>query len=84
MKKINLKLRFKNKVVLAALLTAALSFIYDVLNILGITPAIPEGQVMEYIEMVLTLLVIMGVITDPTTSGLKDSGQAMSYKEPRK
>ncbi|HFU9652545.1 TPA: phage holin, partial [Streptococcus agalactiae] len=32
----------------------------------------------------VTLLVLLGVVTDPTTEGLSDSEQALNYHEPKK
>jgi len=29
-------------------------------------------------------MVILGVVNDPTTEGIKDSDQAMTYTEPKK
>lgn len=34
-------------------------------------------------EAVITLLVLLGVVTDPTTSGISDSTKAMSYTKPK-
>lgn len=82
--KLNLKLRFKNKVVLFALLTAVVTFVYQILGIVGITVPISENQIIEWISTILNLLVIAGVITDPTTAGIKDTTQVMEYTEPRK
>ncbi len=33
---------------------------------------------------VFAVLVILGVVTDPTTAGVSDSKQAMTYTEPKK
>lgn len=34
--------------------------------------------------VVMAVLSFIGVLTDPTTKGLKDSEQALTYKEPKK
>lgn len=81
--KIKWKLRFQNKFVLAALVSAVVTFIYQILGVLGITPAISEKQIVEWAGMVLNLLVVLGIITDPTTAGLDDSEQVMLYDKPR-
>lgn len=83
MKKINWKLRLKNKTTLLALLTALVAFIYQVCAALNIVPAIPETTVMNGIKMVLTLLVALGVVVDPTTAGIEDSERAMKYSKPK-
>jgi phi LC3 family holin len=83
-KKMNLKLRFKNKIVLGALLTTIVTLVYQVLSIAGITPPVSESQVVEWIGIVLNALVVLGVLTDPTTAGVGDTSQVMEYTEPRK
>lgn len=42
------------------------------------------SNISEIVNTILTLLVLLGVITDPTTKGISDSGQALDYAEPRK
>jgi phi LC3 family holin len=83
-KKMNLKLRFKNKIVLGALLTTIVTLVYQVLSIAGVTPPVSESQVVEWIGIVLNALVVLGVLTDPTTAGVGDTSQVMEYTEPRK
>lgn len=81
--KINLKLRFKNKTVLMALIAAFATFVYQVLGILGITPSISEETIVEWVGILLNLLVGLGILVDPTTAGLDDSETVMGYTEPR-
>ena len=33
---------------------------------------------------IMAILTVVGIINDPTTAGIKDSAQALSYYEPRK
>ena len=33
---------------------------------------------------IMAILTVVGIINDPTTSGIKDSSQALAYYEPRK
>lgn len=79
---INIKLRFKNKVTLLALIAATVSFIYTILGIFEIVPPISEEQIMQGAAALINLLVLLGVVVDPTTAGIKDSDQAMQYEEP--
>lgn len=81
--KINLKLRFKNKTVLLALVTAVIAFVYQILGIIGITPGISESQVVELVGVIINFLGLIGILTDPTTAGFNDSTQALEYGEPR-
>jgi phi LC3 family holin len=79
---INFKLRLKNKVTLLALIGATASFIYTVLGIFDIVPPISKEQLMQGAAALVNLLVMLGVLVDPTTSGIRDSDRAMEYDEP--
>lgn len=41
------------------------------------------NQLKEIVNLVFVLLALLGVVTDPTTAGVGDSQQAMSYKTPK-
>lgn len=77
----NLKLRFKNKATLVALISAAVIFVYQIFAIIGITPKVSEDVVMQIVGLILNALVGLGILVDPTTPGVKDSVNAMSYAE---
>ena len=81
--KINWILRLKNKPVLTALIAAVVAFVYQVLAIVGITPAVSEIQVVEWAGLIVNLLVFVGIVTDPSTAGVKDTSTVMDRKEPR-
>ena len=74
---INLKLRLQNKVTLMAILGA----IFLLAQQLGIK--LPSN-IVDIANTAVTLLVLLGVVTDPTTKGLSDSEQALNYHEPKK
>lgn len=73
---INLKLRLKNKVTLAALISA----VFIMLGQFGLE--IPHN-IQEGVNTLLNIVVILGIVTDPTTKGIGDSEQALNYNEPR-
>lgn len=75
--KINWKLRFKNKATLAAIIATAILLAQQ----LGLK--LPDN-INDVANTALTLLVLLGVVSDPTTHGISDSGQALDYAEPRK
>lgn len=77
----NLKLRFKNKATLVALASSLIAFIYQILGILGITAPIAQDAVSQLVGIILNILVTVGVLVDPTTKGIGDSVNAMSYEE---
>lgn len=81
--KINWKLRFQNKVTLTAIVLAVIGLVYQFLGIAGYVPAISQETIVQLAGAVINLLVLLGIVVDPTTSGASDSEQAMSYDEPR-
>ena len=80
---INWKVRFQNKTFLTGLISLVVVFIYDLLQLLEIAPAVTQSAVMQVAEGILTILGMVGVIADPTTAGLSDSQQAMAYETPK-
>ena len=73
--KINWKVRLKNKTWLLAFLGAIAAFIYQIMGMLDIVPA-------QVIGIVVNLLVALGIVQDPTTTGLSDSSRALDYSSP--
>ena len=80
---INWKIRFQNKTFLTGLISLVVVFIYDLLQLLGIAPVVTQSAVMQVAEGILTILGMLGVIADPTTAGLSDSRQALTYTSPK-
>ncbi|MFB3175094.1 phage holin [Staphylococcus pseudintermedius] len=81
--KINWKLRFKNKAVLTSLLSAVLLFVKQVTEIFGIDVSTQLEQVSGVVGAILMLLTGLGILVDPTTKGVSDTGIAHTYDEPR-
>ena len=79
----NWKLRFQNPATLTALIAALVAFVYQVLSIMGITTTIDQSFFVQLGGVVVTLLVALGVIVDPTTAGIEDSEKALSYEKPK-
>lgn len=80
--KINWKVRFKNKTWLLAFLGALVTFIYQILGMLGVVSPISEDLATQIIGIVVNLLVALGIVQDPTTTGMSDSTRALSYDCP--
>lgn len=80
---INWKLRFRNKVTLTAIILGAVALIYQLLGLADIVPAVNESQIAQIAVMVIDLLVLLGVVVDPTTEGISDSAQALGYPVPK-
>lgn len=81
---INWKLRFQNKVSLTAIVLAVIALVYQVLGICGIVPAVSQDTMIQLAGAVINLLVLLGIVVDPTTEGLSDSQRAMEYEKPNK
>ena len=64
----DLKKRLKNKVWLMTFIGA----IYMLLEALGIHIA---ENIPQVVEIIIMMLVMLGVVIDPTTEGVKDGGQ---------
>ena len=74
---INWKLRFKNKATLLAIASTVILLAQQ----LGLK--LPDN-IADIVNTFLTLLVLLGVISDPTTEGIGDSPNALTYTEPKK
>lgn len=82
--KINWKVRLRNKTFLASLLALTITFVYDLLAMLGVTPSMDENALLTIVDTVLKVLALIGVVMDPTTQGVGDSERAMTYDTPAK
>ena len=80
---INWTLRFKNKVTLTAIVVQVIAIIYAMLGVFNIVPSLGENVVLDIAYMVIELLCLLGIVVDPTTEGLSDSEQALTYIVPR-
>lgn len=81
--KINWKVRLKNGYFLMSLAALVVGFVYDILTLVGVAPAVDENALLAAVKAVLTVLSMVGVVTDPTTKGVGDSEQALTYTEPK-
>ena len=80
--KLNWKVRFKNKVWLGSFFSLVVGFVYSLLALFDVFPAITQNLVVQLLNQLLTFLGLIGVIVDPTTAGLEDSDRAMGYEDP--
>lgn len=80
---INLKVRLRNPVFWATIIPALLAFIYSVLGAFDVVPAVAESEVVNIITAIISALTTIGVLNDPTTAGISDSEQAMTYAKPK-
>lgn len=80
---INWKVRLRSGAFWAGLISLVLTLVYTVLNMAGIVPQFDQKQIMDIVVMILQIPAFIGVITDPTTKGIGDSEQAMTYQKPK-
>ena len=83
MKSINWKVRFKSKTFWVAILSAVILFINNVTQAIGVDYTSQLEQFSNGVNGLLAVLVAFGVIQDPTTKGIKDSGIVQTYTNPR-
>ena len=83
--KINWKVRVKNKVFWTALVPALLLLIQVVAAVFGVTLDLGDlgTKLLDVVNAVFSVLVILGIVADPTTNGMSDSAQAMTYDIPK-
>ena len=83
---INWIARIKNKSFWLSFIPAVLLFIQAVAAVFGFTLDFGElgNQLLSVVNALFAVLAILGIVTDPTTAGISDSKQALTYTEPKK
>lgn len=80
---INWKVRFRNKKWVTFFVGQVLAFVYATCASLGIELPIPENTATKVAIAFIGILGLLGVVIDPTTKGMGDSDQAMTYTRPK-
>lgn len=82
---INWKVRINNKTFWITIIPAIVLLIQSIANVFGISLDLSEASVklIQVVEAAFVVLTILGVVNDPTTAGISDSKQAMTYEEPK-
>lgn len=82
----NWKVRLKNKYFWISIIPALILVIESVAKCFGVTLDMTDLQnnLISVVNAIFVVLVIIGVVNDPTTDGLSDSNQAMTYETPKK
>lgn len=80
----NWKVRFKNKNFWMAFIPALALVAQAVAAVFGYMLNLETlvGKLVAVVDAVFALLVILGIVNDPTTAGFGDSERAKSYTEP--
>lgn len=85
MKNINWAVRIKNKAFWLAVIPAVLLLAQTVAAVFGYSLDLGEigNRLIAVVNAVFGVLVVLGVVVDPTTAGISDSKQARGYNFPK-
>ena len=85
MRKINWKVRIKNKTFWITMIPVMVLLLKAVLSLMGFTTETYalEEWITQLIDAAFILLGIIGIVADPTTAGVTDSEQALTYEAPK-
>lgn len=83
---VNWLVRIKNKAFWVTLIPAVLLLVQVIAAVFGFTLDLGElgNKLIDVVNAVFAVLAILGIVTDPTTAGVSDSTQALTYTEPKK
>ena len=81
---INWKVRLLNKTFWLTLVPALALLLQTFLAVFNVKIELGEtiDKLLVFINALFVVLVIVGVVNDPTTSGISDSTRAMTYERP--
>ena len=81
---INWKVRFSNKAFWIAFIPALLLLAQVIAAVFGYTLDLGDlgNKLLAVVNALFAVLCLLGIVTDPTTAGVSDSTQAMSYDKP--
>ena len=84
--KINWKIRLMNKNFWIAIIPAILLLVQVVAAVFGYTLDLGDlgNKLLAVVNAAFAVMSILGIVTDPTTVGLSDSDNAMTYTEPKR
>lgn len=83
---INWTVRLKNKAFWLSLIPATLLLVQVIAAVFGYTLDLGDfgNKLIDVANALFAVLAILGIVTDPTTEGVSDSKQAMTYDTPKK
>lgn len=83
--KINWKVRLKNKNFWIAIIPAALLLIQVIARLFGFELDLGDigNKLLDLVNVAFLVLSILGITIDPTTEGVSDSEQALTYNKPK-
>lgn len=83
--RVNWLVRLKNKTFWLSFIPALLLLVQVIASVFGYSLEFGElgNKLLAVVNAVFALLSVLGIVTDPTTSGVSDSERAMGYTEPK-
>lgn len=82
---INWLVRIRNKNFWVAIVPAVLLLVQAVAALFGAQIDLGDigNKLLAVVDAVFVVLAILGIVNDPTTEGIDDSRQALTYTEPK-
>ncbi|MCI6274209.1 MAG: phage holin [Coriobacteriaceae bacterium] len=82
---INWTVRLKSKTFWLAIVPAVLLLVQVVAAVFGFTIDLGDlgNRLVDVVNAAFAVLAILGIVADPTTAGVGDSAQALTYTEPK-
>lgn len=82
---INWQVRIKSKQFWLALIPAVLLLVQVVAAVFGFELDLGDigNRLLDVVNALFAVLAILGIVVDPTTAGVGDSAQALTYDKPK-
>lgn len=82
---INWTVRIKNKSFWLTLIPAVILLVQAVAALFGFQLELEgiQQQILDIVNAAFAVLAVLGIVTDPTTKGISDSQQALTYNKPK-
>lgn len=83
MKNINWKVRLQSGSWWMGIISAVVVAVFAILKIFKVETSVTADEIMNVAMLVLMIPAAIGITTDPTTKGVSDSEQALTYDSPK-
>lgn len=80
---INWKVRLKSGSWWLGIISAIVTAVFAILQLCDVDLPVTADQIMNAAMLVLMIPAAIGITTDPTTKGVSDSAQALTYDTPK-
>lgn len=81
--KVNWKARLQSGPFWMGVISAVVAAVFAIIPMCGVELSVTADQVLNVATLILMIPASIGIISDPTTKGLSDSAQALTYDKPR-